>query len=694
MEALYNSSELAMAAYGNFDPSKSMNHPDNLAALTDDRVGMSQKQAEKFAARYTKVITQHTDPTTGFSVTVFKSATGQLTLAIRGTDDLSLGNDGNDNASIFTYGVAYEQITAMYDWWISTSANGVLAAALAADTVIDVTGHSLGGHLAMAFGSLFATQTADVTVFNAPGFVDSWDNDLFFDGLVSGAAVPTGANTINIIADETIIGDVPWTAVAGLHSRPGTAVDVAIEDQVSSDEPLPAVPAYNHSQQILTDALAVLNLLSQLDSSLGSEDFKSILNASINGTAGSYEGIVDVLESLLGINSTNLPVGNGERDALYTAIYGLLDNEEFDTLRGNVTITNLSSNASNFNVQSSIAYRYALLNLTPFVLEGDATIYDQHTTTGELDYANYSEQFWQARAIYLDFLLLRNSQDSAWNESVNEELADQLFFDVTTGQAVVTGGTYPVTPDSSRRFMFGSDGVDGNADGFSGGTNNDYLFGMGGNDQLDGGEGNDYLEGGTGIDTYLYISGDGHDTIVDSNGVNNIRFNGNPLGSFTALDGDTSIYTSDDPSSNISLIKNGTDLTIHFNDAEGGTVTINDFNASNFDFTINNTMPAPELEQGVYEVSHIKSNSSEGGIWSSYSMRSVEQPSLNAQPLFLDVEPVTCFPNNYSYSTVPMVESFSVYRVLALLDIRKLNLSPFFYPSSNFNIELMEGHNK
>ena len=44
---------------------------------------------------------------------------------------------------------------------------------------------------------------------------------------------------------------------------------------------------------------------------------------------------------------------------------------------------------------------------------------------------------------------------------------------------------------------------------------NDRLFGDAGNDVLTGGTGNDLLTGGRGIDTFVFASGDGIDTIAD-----------------------------------------------------------------------------------------------------------------------------------------------------------------------------------
>ena len=86
---LFSDAELAQAAYAELDNSKLTNHPNNIAALTDpDGGGMSQRQAEEFAARYPTVVTQFNDTGTSFSATVFADESGNLTVAFRGTDEL------------------------------------------------------------------------------------------------------------------------------------------------------------------------------------------------------------------------------------------------------------------------------------------------------------------------------------------------------------------------------------------------------------------------------------------------------------------------------------------------------------------------------------------------------------------------------------------------------------------------------
>jgi len=74
------------------------------------------------------------------------------------------------------------------------------------------------------------------------------------------------------------------------------------------------------------------------------------------------------------------------------------------------------------------------------------------------------------------------------------------------------------------------------------------LIGEGGNDTLIGGKGNDLLLGGEGDDTYIYNTGDGYDTIYDSDKkgkiiINNNHNNPQGLGNMYKKDGYTNVYT-------------------------------------------------------------------------------------------------------------------------------------------------------
>ena len=66
-------------------------------------------------------------------------------------------------------------------------------------------------------------------------------------------------------------------------------------------------------------------------------------------------------------------------------------------------------------------------------------------------------------------------------------------------------------------------------DTLTGGTGADLLVGNAGADTLQGGLGNDFLLGGAGNDTYKYTSGDGFDTILDSDGSGSIVVDGTTL---------------------------------------------------------------------------------------------------------------------------------------------------------------------
>lgn len=226
----FKGAELSLAAYAALAPG--VPNKENLK-----EAGFSDIQAQQFAAAYT-VVTQYNDTPaegglgTSFSATVFKDKDGNLTLAIRGTAELiGSPNDLTTDADIALAGAAYDQIVAMYNWWqretapkdslvaqyrlVQTSsdpraivlngkclepagevaAGGKLRDVISgdADRKLDVTGHSLGGHLAMVFGALFPVHAGPVTVFNAPGFKSAFTKpsrlfDTANDSLVEVAA--------------------------------------------------------------------------------------------------------------------------------------------------------------------------------------------------------------------------------------------------------------------------------------------------------------------------------------------------------------------------------------------------------------------------------------------------------------------------------------------------------------------------
>lgn len=581
MQSLFNNAELALAAYIQLVLGDTK---DQLSDLVGND-GMSAKQAEEFARRYPSVLTQYNDAVSSFSATVFKDTSGDLALAIRGT--LEVGDFIPTDADIKTYGAGYDQIVAMYNWWrriaspagqgvnqyevrfvpifdeppvgalslyLGTSdarigtyylvpavpavATGELVDEIASDggRRLAVTGHSLGGHLAMAFGALFPDVAGEVTVFNAPGFLATPANEAFFAKL--GGMLPVGVNTTNVIADEAGVGDEPWSAIAGLHGRPGVSVDIPVENQWFSGEPDPP-SARNHSQQTLTDALAVYAALVGLAPTLATIGFKSILDSAALGSMSSLERVVDALERLFVVDEALLPAGNANRDALYQAIYSIQGSATYQAALVSadfaqiVPLTGLSSEQMAALAATDIAYRYALVNLTPFaIVTADPALYAPHNLNGELAAETFTAEYLSDRAYMLNRLLLRNRIDGTLTGPVREE-----FRDVGTGLLFHVDATNAAP---ARQYVFGGMAADaltglaaddrlyggGGDDVISGGDGNDYLEGGKGNDTLEGGAGIDRLAGGADNDIYVYNSGDGRDTIIDSDGQGSVVFDG------------------------------------------------------------------------------------------------------------------------------------------------------------------------
>ena len=108
IKTLYSQAELAFAAYADLDQGPI----DEGQRAKLENSDFTQKQAEKFATRYPDIVPQFNDTETSLSATVFKDTSGNLTLAFRGTAELT--GSPNDLAptdtDIFLHGAGYDQI--------------------------------------------------------------------------------------------------------------------------------------------------------------------------------------------------------------------------------------------------------------------------------------------------------------------------------------------------------------------------------------------------------------------------------------------------------------------------------------------------------------------------------------------------------------------------------------------------------
>ncbi len=608
---------LAYAAQACYESLATGDTQDTLARKLQTIVGgFTATQASQFASDQTVVLQYNDDApgsggsNTSLSVTVFKDGAGNLTLAIRGT--LEAGDFVPTDGQIFGSGAGYDQIVALANWWRQVSspvgtwvpqyrisefdegqadavllnplspykkylvrnfevpATGQLSGALQADFdgQLDVTGHSLGGHLAMAFGSLFGASTASITTFNAPGFTNSTINQAFFNRLRGAAGgVPTGVNTTNVVGMEAGVKDAAglgFTAIAGLNSRPGVRVDVPIENQWLGGEP--NVPdAYNHSQMILADSLAVKAMVDHLQAT-DLATYNTLLKTASKDEYSSLERAVDSVEALVTGNTAWMPAGNAQREALYSAMNTLANDGTMAALAGKVTLnTSFSASAArtDFAALASLSLGttfqmrtgdYAAMDALGQVHGGLYTAWTDDIAaqlrSGDPLELNFTDTWLSDRTLYLNTREQANLLDRAWVPSPDAD-TNKVYTDLATGTTVTvttgsllsyfnptshtifgSGANEPLNGADLSDHLYGMDGADtlmgnGGADWLEGGAGTDSLNGgdgldvlLGGldNDTLSGGAGVDVLRGGKGNDVYIVNNGGGIDVITDPDG--------------------------------------------------------------------------------------------------------------------------------------------------------------------------------
>lgn len=512
-------SELAFAVYADLVPGV-----DPIPALTDSDVGMSQKQAEAFATKW-RVAAQHTDASNGLSATVFEEvATGQRYLAVRGTEGFSDPKDlWTDFIDIAVLGTPerQDQYAALRDQVAAWLSDGTLSPGFT------VTGHSLGGFLSGALLVDYPTEISHAYLYNAPGV----------GGLSAGLRLLAGLEVgpdLDLSKVSNLVAQAGFSLVAGLGLDWSTPVPIFIEDQTLS-------LVGNHSIVTLTDALSVYDLLDRLDPGLTVDQITTVLGQASSRANDTLEIVVNALGDLVGAGAT---VSVDDRDQLYARIQAIQSNALYQQASGLVSVVPVASLSSfaSLDTPEGLAYRYALEHLNPFAITGDAGLYTVHNGGGVLNSDQFTGQYLQDRAYFLEKVLLRNAGDVGFVRGTGE-----LFQDAATGLVTTADvGALGLPFDEAVQYKFGTEV----GETISGGKRADHLYGRAGDDILEGKRGNDYLEGGSGDDRYIFNIGDGVDTILDVEANDRILLgsvNGNALGgTIDSVPNQTNVYEDSD----------------------------------------------------------------------------------------------------------------------------------------------------
>jgi Ca2+-binding RTX toxin-like protein len=507
---------------------------------------MSAAQADDFARRYT-VERIFNDPDTGAYAAIFKNKqTQELTLAIRGTD-IGLNLDWVSNAYVATgippsLNPQFLALRPVIAQWVQS---GVLKPSSA------VTGHSLGGYLAAAIKATFPSTFASAYTFNAPGFVQSLGGLQGVLQSIFGIPVPQSG-----VVD--VRGSAGLSVIAGVGNHLGTLSALEIESAG-------ALSFDNHSVARLTQSLAVLKLLSELDPSLTPEQGNRLLANASGVTNQTHEALIGSLLRLLNGSSTTIAIDDSQQ--LYSAILSLngkgasgqYTNAAFAALAGRIGVK-ASDGSLGTRARTDFSAFLSLLNLSPIVLTGtDATLQDrlrsvwgstftQWDTDKNLTPADReagkaisSDQWLADRAAMLGWIVVRNQTDATGELGLGTGQRPVQYQDVQTATSFQIGLNNAL--GDKAQILFGGnagDSLNGKslADRLYGGAGNDVLNGQGGTDYLEGNDDADILDGGLNDDTLLGGSGAdvfvvglnaGRDTILNPDTTDQIRLSGRIL---------------------------------------------------------------------------------------------------------------------------------------------------------------------
>ena len=233
-----------------------------------------------------------------------------------------------------TASFAMFQVELATDVGVVPPAGSATTSVLSPDERVDVTGHSLGGHLAILFARFFPANVDQVVTLNAPGLFPQGDLAL----TAFGYPPPDNSRVTRIEADGDGVSEL-------VTIWPGYRIRIAQENDPGG---LAAITS-NHSSVNGNDALALMTLIARLDPRFANDlvGASLLLRGSSNVPTSTYENTLDALRHLLlggAVPNTDLSAGASDvkRTALYDNMDALSKSGAFTALAGKVRL-NLSS---------------------------------------------------------------------------------------------------------------------------------------------------------------------------------------------------------------------------------------------------------------------------------------------------------------------------------------------------------------
>ena len=604
--------------------------------------GFSKSQAEDFVTHW-RVADHQPNTADGFSATLFEAldasgkGTGKYSLAIRGTEALKDPiNDlaSADIADIGANGIAISQAIDLFNYYQRLTAlpgTGIVQYTYHAQTVVpgsqgtvlpafissaqispdtfrpteigvlsgksfNVAGHSLGGHLALVMSRLDPASVTATYTYNAPGFDTGLvplnnNTQWFFTRLAQEQLAKTGATSINTGAfSGTGLSNLvtPLDVISAIGTVPGGQTALFSE----SDNRYTA-----HGISGITDALAVYDLLGKLDNTLTLDQIKPFLEAGSNTPNESLEAIVDAAGDLIGAGSK---VTIDDRNALYTRLRAIdqviyvdpaASNPVLKSVYQNLHITSVNALSADADQDTAkgFAYRYALTQLNPFAITGDAALYANQNSQGELNADQFTQHYLDDRAAFLAFKNRIYVADAGTGSLPGPEFVE--YQDRPSGLLLNTTTT---GAEPSRRIIFGGD----KNSPLTGGAKDDALYGGVGDDTLTGNGGDDYLEGGVGSDTYVHNSGDGFDTLYDMDNGNKLMVDGVQLTGGERVGGDHWRDKSQGVDYILSTAADGKQTLLITKDGEGQLLRVEDYKTDAFGLTLSEAAAAAPVQPG------------------------------------------------------------------------------------------------